>query len=116
MIHWIDKRFTEWGAWLQSNRGLGSKGLSASWDTVGGGGAASPFVPVQSIECSRTHDWVLSLSPEHQCIMLELYCTPHTAVQNARVLKMSLRTMYARLHSLQLAYAQRPKPSVQIEF
>jgi hypothetical protein len=110
MIQWIDKKFLNWGEWLQNNRGIGSRGLSACWGSVGGGGHATSIVPVASIDCSRTHDWVMSLSPEQQRILVEVYCTPHTAVQNARVLQMSLRTLYARLHEIQSSYAARPRP------
>jgi hypothetical protein len=105
MISWVELKLAQWGQWVQMNRGLGSKGLSASWGTVGGGGHATSFVPIKSLDCSRTDDWVRSLPKESQGMLLECYCTPHTAVENARVLKMSLRTLYSRLHELHREYA-----------
>jgi hypothetical protein len=107
MIFWVDLRFCQWGRWVQMGRGLGSKGLSAAWGTVGGGNAKTSFVPIKSLEDSRTDDWVRAQEPQAQAILLQVYCTPATSIENARVLKMSLRTLYARLHTLQVAYTQR---------
>jgi hypothetical protein len=107
MINWVDDRFSRWGCWLQMGRGMGSAGLSASWGTVGRSNVRTAFIPIKSIEDSRTDDWVRALPVDDQKIMFEVYCTPHTAVDNARVLKMSTRTLYAKLHSLQVAYTRR---------
>jgi hypothetical protein len=107
MINWVDARFAQWGEWVQMDRGLGSKGLSAAWGQGGSGGAATSFVPIKNLDCSRLDDWVRSLTPEQQALLLECYCTPHTSIENARVLGMSLRTMYARLHKLQTDFTNR---------
>lgn len=107
MINWVDMRFSSWGRWLQMGHGMGSAGLTASWGTVGRSNVRTSFVPVKSIEDSRTDDWVRALPTSDQSILLEVYCTPHTAVDHARILKMSTRTLYAKLHSLQVAYTRR---------
>ena len=108
MISWVDHKFTAWGRWVQMGRGMGSKGLSAAWGTVGGGSKiAASFVPDISIECSRTDDWVRTLEPSEQVILAQVYCTPQTSREHAVALKLSLRTLYARLHSLQMAYTRR---------
>lgn len=114
MIVWVDQRFSAWGTWVQMGRGLGSKGLSASWDGVGGGSARTTFVPIKDLECSRTDDWVRSLEKDQQMMLLQVYCTPATTRDHARILKISLRTLYARLHSIQAVYA-RHKDMRQIE-
>lgn len=106
MIHWVDHTFNEWGCWVQMGRGMGSKGLSAAWGAVGACNVRTSFVPIKSITDSRTDDWVRSLSSQDQAILLEVYCTPHTSVQHARILKMSTRTLYTRLHTLQTSYAR----------
>ena len=106
MIVWVDQRFSAWGTWVQMGHGLGSKGLSASWDGVGGGSARTAFVPVKDIECSRCDDWVRTLEKDQQMMLLQVYCTPSTSREHARILKVSLRTLYARLHSVQAAYAR----------
>jgi hypothetical protein len=105
MISWVDQRFGAWGEWLQNNRGQGSKGLSAAWNSVGGGGIATSFIPIQSLECSRLHDWVAGLPEIDKRILAEVYCTQRTSVEHARELKMSTRTLYAKLHALQASYA-----------
>lgn len=110
MIHWVDARLKAWGEWLQTDRGTCGKGLTANWDGVGGGGQAGALVPVQSLEASRTHDWVRDRPRAEQELLLQVYCTPSTKQESAAVLRMSLRTMYARLHSLHVAYASRPTP------
>lgn len=107
MINWVDRRFCSWGRWLQMGRGLGSAGLSASWGAVGRSNVRTAFVPIKSLEDSRCDDWVRSLDVQEQAIMFEVYCTPNTAVEHSRILKMSTRTLYARLHSLQVAYTRR---------
>lgn len=107
MIVWVDQRFSAWGRWKQMGHGLGSKGLSANWGAIGGGSSPGAFVPVKDIECSRTDDWVRTLERDQQAIMLQVYCTPHSSREHARLLKCSLRTLYARLHSLQVAYTRR---------
>ncbi len=105
MISWVDQRFGAWGEWLQNNRGQGSKGLSAVWSSVGGGGMATSFIPIKSLECSRLHDWVASLPDNDRRLLAEVYCTQRTSVEHARELKMSTRTLYAKLHTLQASYA-----------
>lgn len=108
MIHWVDAILRRWGEWLQTGHGNGSKGLTANWDAVGGGGPAGAVIPIKDLVCSRVHDWVLTRSQEEQALLLEVYCTPSTARESAANLRMSLRTMYGRLHSLHVAYASRP--------
>jgi hypothetical protein len=105
MISWVDQRFGAWGVWLQNNRGQGSRGLTAAWGSVGGGGVAQSFVPIHSLECSRLDDWVKSLPDADKKILAEVYCAQRTAIEHAYVLKMSTRTLYARLHALQTSYA-----------
>ena len=107
MIHWVDGCFKRWGVWVQMGRGLGSAGLSAAWGSVGRSSVRTSFVPIRSLEDSRTDDWVKTLPFDDQALMLQLYCTSQTSVQHARVLKMSTRTIYARLHSIQVAYTRR---------
>lgn len=107
MIHWVDVKFERWGSWVQMGHGLGSRGLTASWGAVGRCNVREAFIPIKSIEDSRLDDWVKSLSPEDQTILFEVYCTSHTSMQHARILKMSTRTLYARLHSLQASYTRR---------
>ena len=107
MIQWVDARFTRWGGWVQMDHGLGSRGLSASWGSVGRSNVREAFIPITSIEDSRIDDWVRSLSTQDQAILFEVYCTSHTSMQHARILKMSTRTLYARLHSLQASYTRR---------
>jgi len=113
MIHWVDRRFHAWGTWLQMGRGLGSAGLCASWGAVGRSNVRTSFVPIKSLEDSRCDDWVRSLDVQEQAIMFEVYCTPHTAVEHSRILKMSTRTLYARLHSLQVAYTRRDEKALK---
>lgn len=108
MIHWVDARLRTWGEWLQTNHGNGSKGLSANWEAVGGGGPAGAVIPIRSVEMSRTHDWVRTLGQADQALLVQVYCTPGTMRENAASLRMSLRTMYARLHQVHVAYAARP--------
>ena len=107
MINWVDARFVNWGNWVQIGRGLGSRGLSPVWGSVGRSNVRQAFVPIKSVEDNRCDDWVRSLSPEDQAILLEVYCTPHTAIQHSLILKISTRTLYARLHKLQAAYTRR---------
>ena len=108
MISWVDNKFTAWGRWVQLGRCMGSKGLSAAWGAVGSGTkTASSFVPAISIDCSRLNDWVLQLSQEEQVVMVQVYCTEKTSREHAQALNMSLRTLYARLHSLQVSYTRR---------
>jgi hypothetical protein len=105
MITWVDRKLVAWGMWVQLDRGQGSKGLSANWGEPGGGGHHKGSVPIKSLDTSRTHDWVRGLVLEDQWILVEHYCTPRTAVAQAAKLKMSLRTLYRRLHELHCAYA-----------
>ena len=107
MIHWVDGVFQRWGCWVQMDRGMGSAGLSASWGAVGRSNVRTAFVPIRNLEDSRTDDWVKSLPTDDQAVMLQVYCTSQTSTQHARVLKMSTRTLYARLHSIQVAYSRR---------
>lgn len=105
MISWVDQCFGAWGEWLQNNRGQGSKGLTASWCSVGHSAAVTSYIPIQSLECSRLHDWVMALPEADKRILAEVYCTNRTSAEHARVLKMSTRTLYAKLHVLQASYA-----------
>ncbi len=107
MIVWVNARFQAWGQWVQMDRGMGSKGMSASWGTVGGSNFKQAIIPVKDLECSRTHDWVRSLEKEKQLLLFEMYCTPRTSREHAAQLKMSLRTLYGRLHELMVQYAAR---------
>jgi hypothetical protein len=111
MIHWVDARLRAWGQWVQMGRGMGSRGLSAKWDGVGGGGQAGAMIPVQDLEASRTDDWVRTRQQQEQALLLQVYCTPSTARESAAALRVSLRTMYSRLHLVQVAYASRPGPA-----
>lgn len=106
MIYWVDQRLTQWGTWLLNNRGMGSKGLSAQLTGVPGGSSPQPMIPIASIECSRTHDWVMSLEKEKQQILIEVYVSQRTAKENAAELKISKRTLYSRLHLLQKEYVR----------
>lgn len=102
MIFWVDSKFTRWGHWLVNNRGMGSKGLTAKLDGMpGAGGGGVCVVPMVSVECSRINDWVRTLPKDKQTLMLEVYASGRGGDANARELKMSKRTLYARLHSLQ---------------
>jgi hypothetical protein len=92
MIAWVNTRFQAWGQWVQMDRGMGSKGMSASWGTVGGGNFKQAIIPVKDLECSRTHDWVRGLEKEKQLLLFEMYCTPRTSREHAAQLQMSLRT------------------------
>lgn len=105
MISWVNQCFDAWGEWIQNNRGQGSKGLSASWDSVSRASTVTSYIPIQSLECSRLHDWVSALPDSDKRILAEVYCTSRTSVDHARHLKMSTRTLYAKLHTLQSAYA-----------
>jgi hypothetical protein len=107
MITWVAAKFERWGQWVQMDRGMGSKGLSASWGSVGGGAKSSSFVPITDLECSRLDDWVKSLTPKEQAVLLQVYCTSKTSREHARVLNMSLRTLYAHLHTIQVSYTRR---------
>ncbi len=106
MIAWVDAQLTQWGEWLQSGRGATCP--TAKWDTVGRSNVRTAVVPIKNadLDSSRTHDWVLSLPEAEQRLLLEVYCTPRTTRQNAVKLGISLRTMYARLHAVQVAYAR----------
>ena len=116
MIVWVDQRFTAWGCWVQMGHGMGSRGLSAAWGAVGRSNVRTAFVPMKSIEDSRTDDWVKSLDREDQAILLQVYCTSKTSVEHARALKMSTRTLYSKLHSLQQRYARRLKDAEKMNF
>lgn len=107
MINWVAAQFERWGVWLQTDRGVAAKGQMAAWLEPRGGQSATAMVPKVSIECSRVHDWVRGLDLEAQRIMLQVYCTEQSSIEHARVLHMSTRTLYARLHSLQVAYTRR---------
>lgn len=107
MITWVAAKFDRWGEWVQMDRGMGSKGLSASWGNVGGGSAKGSFVPIKNLECSRLDDWVKSLTPNEQAVLLQVYCTSKSSREHARVLQMSLRTLYAHLDKIQVSYARR---------
>lgn len=111
MIQWVDGRLRAWGAWVQMGRGIGSKGLTANWESVGGGGQAGAMIPVQDLEASRTDDWVRTRNREEQGLLLQMYCTTTTARESAATLRMSLRTMYSRLHQVHVAYASRTGPA-----
>lgn len=104
MISHIDRRLQAWGRWVQLGRGMGSKGLSAQWGEPGGGGVHGALIPIQSIDSSRMHDWVMTLAKADQQLLVMHYCTPHAAIDQARRLRMSLRTMYSRLHELHAQY------------
>ena len=106
MIHWVNQHLIRWGQWVQLGRGRGSAGLSASWDSVGRSNVSQAIIPIKDIEMSRTHDWVASLQDEEQRLLFQVYCTPSTARQNAIKLNISLRTLYARVHTLQSEYAR----------
>lgn len=116
MITWVDRKFVAWGTWVQMDRGQGSKGLTANWGEPGGGGHHAPSVPIRNLEASRTHDWVRTLPMADQLILVEHYCTPRSAVAQAAKLRMSLRTLYRRLHELhaQYAHAQEHKRSAGV--
>lgn len=107
MIHWVDAKLRAWGEWFQTGRGMGSAGLTANWDGVGGGGVAGPLIPVKSLEASRTHDWVIGLPRDEQVLLLQIYTTPSTMRESAATLKVSLRTMYSRLHQVHVKFASR---------
>ena len=107
MITWVSAQFERWGVWLQNNRGVGEGGQMAAWLKVGRGGNSGPAVPNISIECSRVHDWVAGLDDVSRATMVQVYCTAQSSVEHARVLGVSTRTLYARLHSLQVAYTRR---------
>lgn len=105
MISHIDQRLQAWGRWVQMGRGMGSKGLSAMWGEPGGGGVHGAVVPIKSIDSSRLHDWVMRQPAADRQVLAMHYCTPHTVSDQARRLSMSLRTLYSRLHSLQVRLA-----------
>lgn len=105
MITWVNQKLTAWGVWVQLDRGQGSKGMSANWGEPGGGGHHAGSVPIRNLEASRTHDWVRSLPMPDQLILVEHYCTPRSAIAQAAKLRMSLRTLYRRLHELHCQYA-----------
>ena len=106
MIQWVDQHLSRWGQWVQLGHGLGSAGMCASWDSVGRGNVSQAIIPIKDIELSRTHDWVLSLGESEQRLLIEVYCTPATARETAAKIGISLRTLYARLHSVQSEYAR----------
>ena len=106
MITWVNQKLTAWGVWVQLDRGQGSKGMSANWGEPGGGGYHAGSVPIRNLEASRTHDWVRSLPMADQLILVEHYCTPRSAIAQAAKLRMSLRTLYRRLHELHCQYAE----------
>ncbi len=106
MIRWVDLHLSNWGKWVQLGRGRGSAGLSASWDSAGRSSFVEAVIPIKDIELSRTHDWVLSLPDQNQRMLYHVYCTPSTARDNAAKLSISLRTLYARLHTVQAEYAR----------
>lgn len=106
MIHWVNQHLIRWGQWVQLGRGRGSSGLTASWDSVGRSTVSQAIVPIKDIGMSRTHDWVASRQEDEQRLLFHVYCTPATARQNAIKLNMSLRTLYAHLHTLQSEYAR----------
>lgn len=108
MIHWVDAKLRAWGEWLQTDRGTCGKGLTANWEGVGGGGAAGAMIPIKSVEASRTDDWVRARNQAEQALLVQVYCTPDTMRESAAALRMSLRTMYGRLHQVHVAYASRP--------
>lgn len=109
MITWVNVLFVRWGQWVQLGHGLGSKGLSPAWGAVGGRGLAN-HVPTISIECSRVHDWVLTLGRPDQTTMLVCYASPGSSREHAIALGQSLRTMYLHQHTLQKAYAEHLEP------
>ncbi len=106
MITWVDAKLIAWGVWLQLDRGQGSKGLSANWGEPGGGGHHGASVPIKNLDASRSHDWVRSLPYADQLVLVEHYCTPRSAVAQAAKLRMSLRTLYRRVHELHCQYAE----------
>ncbi len=106
MIHWVDQHLIRWGQWVQLGHGRGSAGMSANWDSVGRSSFAAAIIPIKDIELSRTHDWVLSLTDQSQRLLYHVYCTPSSARENSMLLKISLRTLYARLHIVQAEYAR----------
>lgn len=105
MIHWVDQRLRAWGVWVQQDCGQGSAGLASSWGQPGGSSFRAAVVPVRNLACSRTDDWVKARGQEDQLLLLEHYCTPRTSVEQAARLKMSLRTLYRRLHELHTQFA-----------
>lgn len=106
MILWVDQHLHKWGQWVQLGRGRGSAGMSASWDSVGRSNVSQAIIPIKDIELSRTHDWVVSLIEVDQRLLYQVYCTPDSARENAAKLAISLRTLYARLHTVQAEYAR----------
>ena len=106
MIQWVDQHLARWGQWVQLGHGRGSAGMSASWDSVGRGSVSQAIIPIKDIELSRTHDWVGSLADQDQRLLFHVYCTPVTARATAAKLGTSLRTLYARLHTVQSEYAR----------
>jgi hypothetical protein len=106
MIHWVHQHLAKWGQYVQLGRGRGSAGLSASWESVGRSNISQAIVPIKDIELSRTHDWVASLNDDEQRLLFYMYCTPATARGCAIKLNISLRTLYARLHTVQAEYAR----------
>ncbi len=105
MISWVEQRFIRWGEWLQYGRGVAQVSPLANLERVRGS-VDSMVVPIGDIESSRTHDWVCSLNSDEANMLALLYCTSSTSRECAAKLNMSLRTMYARLHLLQCAYAK----------
>lgn len=106
MILWVDQHLSRWGQWVQLGHGRGSAGMSVSWDSVGRSKVSQAIIPIKDIELSRTHDWVLSLGESEQRLLCQVYCTADTSRASAAKLSMSLRTLYARLHSVQAEYAR----------
>lgn len=106
MITWVNATLIGWGSWVQTDRGMGSKGLSAKWGEPGGGSCAVAHVPRIHLEHSRTDAWVRALPRADLELLVEHYCTPRTSAQHALKLQMSLRTLYTRLHALHCRYAE----------
>ena len=106
MISWVHMRFRQWGEWMQKGQRDSSAGLVANWEPVGSSNFRQAVVPIKSLDCRRVNDWVAGQDKDAQLLMYRVYCTAKTARQNAVLLDMSVRTLYARLHALQSAFAQ----------
>ena len=104
MIIWVDGVFARWGVWLLTNRGRGSAGLTAAWDSVGRSNFRQAVIPIRELDSSRVHDWTGQLASNDKALMLEMYCTEGTTIDHARRLSLSTRTLYTRLHDLQAKY------------
>jgi hypothetical protein len=106
MIKWVHWRFIGWGEWMQKGQRDSCAGLTANWEGVGSGNFKTSVIPIRNLDSSRVNDWVAMKDADAQMLMYRMYCTGKSARQNAMLLNISVRTLYARLHILMTDYAR----------